>query len=73
MPILRLDHVNLRTTQLEAMIEWYVEFLDLKLGPRPNFPFAGAWLYAGDIAIVHVIAVNAVSYTHLTLPTIYPV
>jgi len=58
MPILRLDHVNLRTTQLEAMIEWYVEFLDLKLGPRPNFPFAGAWLYAGDIAIVHVSAVN---------------
>lgn len=55
MPILRLDHVNLRTTQLEAMVQWYESILDLKLGPRPNFPFGGAWLYAGDIAIVHII------------------
>ena len=57
-PILRLDHVNIRTTQLEAMVQWYTELLDLQLGPRPNFPFAGAWLYAGDIAIVHIIVVD---------------
>ena len=58
MQILRLDHVNLRTTQLETMIQWYTEFLDLQLGSRPNFPFEGAWLYAGDIAIVHIIVID---------------
>lgn len=58
MQILRLDHVNIRTTQLEAMVQWYTELLDLQLGPRPNFSFAGAWLYAGDIAIVHIIVVD---------------
>ena len=58
MQILRLDHVNIRTTQLEAMVQWYTELLDLQLGPRPNFPFGGAWLYAGDIAIVHIIEIE---------------
>ena len=58
MKIARLDHVNLRTTQLDAMTQWYSDLLGLKLGPRPNFPFAGAWLYVGDIPIVHIIAVD---------------
>jgi len=58
MQVLRLDHVNLRTTQLETMTRWYKEFLDLHIGPRPHFPFAGAWLYAGDIAIVHLIVID---------------
>jgi len=58
MQVVRLDHVNLRTTQLEAMTQWYAEFLDLNVGPRPNFPFEGVWLYAGEIAIVHLIVIN---------------
>lgn len=58
MEIVRLDHVNLRTAQLETMINWYTEVFDLKLGPRPNFPFGGAWLYVGDIAIVHIIEID---------------
>ncbi len=58
MQILRLDHVNIRTMQLDAMVKWYTELLDLRIGPRPNFPFAGAWLYAGDIAIVHLVVID---------------
>jgi catechol 2,3-dioxygenase-like lactoylglutathione lyase family enzyme len=58
MQIARLDHVNLRTTQLEVMTQWYSDLLGLKLGPRPNFPFPGAWLYAGDVAIIHLIEVE---------------
>ena len=58
MPINGLDHVNLRTTQLEVMIDWYVEVLGLRLGERPNFPFPGAWLYAGDRAIVHLVGID---------------
>jgi len=56
--VVRLDHVNIRTTQLETMTQWYADILGLSIGPRPNFPFTGAWLYAGDIAIVHLIAID---------------
>ncbi|WP_299730395.1 VOC family protein [uncultured Tateyamaria sp.] len=55
MPITRLDHVNLRTSQLEAMIAWYEDVLGLENGARPDFGFPGAWLYAGEFAIVHLV------------------
>lgn len=53
----RLDHVNLQTVQLDAMIAWYEHILQLKNGYRPNFPFNGAWIYAGDIPVVHLVEV----------------
>ena len=58
MHIQRLDHVNLRTTRLAEMVEWYETVLGLMSGPRPDFGFAGAWLYAGDVAAVHLIEVE---------------
>ena len=58
MQITRLDHVNLRTTQLEVMSQWYSNLLGLQSGPRPNFPFEGVWLYVGDIPIVHIITID---------------
>lgn len=54
MQIERLDHVNLRTTRLDDMVAWYTEVLGLENGWRPNFGFPGAWLYAGEHAIVHM-------------------
>src|SRR6056297_7718 len=56
--ILGLDHVNLRTEQLDVMIAWYEETLQLKRGPRPSFGFPGAWLYAGDAPLVHLSEVD---------------
>lgn len=58
MGIQRLDHVNLRTGQLSAMLQWYGDVLGLHSGPRPDFPFAGAWLYAGDVAVIHLIDIG---------------
>ena len=58
MPIERLDHVNLRTTRLAEMIQWYEEILGLSAGDRPDFEMEGAWLYAGDVAAVHLVAVE---------------
>lgn len=58
MPIERLDHVNLRTTRLAEMIQWYEEILGLSAGVRPAFSMDGAWLYAGDIAAVHLVTVE---------------
>lgn len=55
MRIERLDHVNIVTTRLSDMVAWYEEVLGLKPGPRPDFPFPGAWLYAGDHAVVHLV------------------
>ena len=58
MQITRLDHVNLRTEQLEVMIDWYFDVLGLVSGARPDFGFPGAWLYAGDVAVVHLVGVS---------------
>lgn len=55
MTVQRLDHVNVVTAQLEEMVAWYTAMLGLRSGPRPDFPFGGAWLYAGDAAVVHVV------------------
>ncbi|WP_298850027.1 VOC family protein [uncultured Ruegeria sp.] len=59
MGIASLDHVNLRTTRLDEMIEWYGDVLGMAVGPRPPFPFPGAWLYAGERACVHLVGVEA--------------
>lgn len=58
MQITKLDHVNLRTTQLEAMVAWYRDRLGLVVGDRPDFAFPGAWLYAGETVMVHLIGVE---------------
>jgi catechol 2,3-dioxygenase-like lactoylglutathione lyase family enzyme len=54
-----LDHINLRTARLEDMIAWYTEVLGLQSGPRPDFDFPGAWMYAGALPIVHLVGVDA--------------
>ena len=51
----RLDHVNIQTTQVENMVAWYRDVLGMRTGPRPDFPFPGAWLYAGDTAVIHLV------------------
>lgn len=58
----RLDHVNLRTANLDAMVEWYCNVLGMENGARPPFPFPGAWLYAGEQAAVHLIGVDDAPY-----------
>jgi catechol 2,3-dioxygenase-like lactoylglutathione lyase family enzyme len=58
MQIGKLDHVNLRTTQLQGMIDWYSNVLGLRSGDRPDFKFPGAWMYSGDDAVVHLVGVG---------------
>lgn len=55
MQVRRLDHVNIQTTQVEKMVAWYRDVLGMRTGPRPDFPFPGAWLYAGDRAVIHLV------------------
>ena len=60
---MRLDHVNIRTRRLSEMVDFYRRTLGLESGPRPPFPFPGAWLYAEDEggerwAVVHLIGLE---------------
>ncbi len=59
MDIKRLDHVNLRTHQLQNMIEWYRDILGFQQGPRPNFGFPGAWMYRHGQPLVHLVEVTS--------------
>ena len=52
-----LDHVNLRTSDVDRLVRFYVDIVGLRLGDRPPFDFGGAWLYAGDRPVVHVVEV----------------
>jgi catechol 2,3-dioxygenase-like lactoylglutathione lyase family enzyme len=54
----RLDHVNLRTANLEAMVAWYGHILGMRPGPRPGFTFPGAWLYAEGHPVIHLVGVE---------------
>lgn len=55
MQLRRLEHVNIRTANLAAMTEWYGAVLGLPVGERPPFDVPGAWLYLGDMPIVHLV------------------
>lgn len=59
MPVGRLDHYNVRTTDLAATRRFYCDLLGLTEGFRPNFNFPGAWLYSGAEPVVHVSAKDA--------------
>jgi catechol 2,3-dioxygenase-like lactoylglutathione lyase family enzyme len=52
---MNLDHVTLRTADLEGTRSFLERVLDLKPGYRPAFSFPGYWLYAGGEPIVHLI------------------
>jgi len=55
MSIEGMNHFTILTADVEATVEFYREVLGLEAGPRPNFDFPGAWLYAGGSPILHVI------------------
>jgi catechol 2,3-dioxygenase-like lactoylglutathione lyase family enzyme len=58
MVLSKLDHVNLRTANLAAMVAFYTEVLAMTEGPRPPFDFGGAWLYCGGQPTVHLVEVG---------------
>lgn len=55
----RLEHVNVRTARLDEMVAWYGRMLGMRTGPRPGFSFPGAWLYAGEHPIIHLVGRDA--------------
>lgn len=59
MPLISgLDHINIRTADLAGTTRVFTEMLGLTVGWRPPFDFPGAWLYAGDKDVVHLVQVD---------------
>ena len=56
--IQRLDHVHVRTADLEGLVRFYTDVLALRRGERPPLGFPGAWLYAGEQAVIHLVGVE---------------
>jgi len=54
MPLQRIDHYLLQTTDLAATRDWYVKVLGMREGPHPDFKFPVVWLYLGDKDGLHV-------------------
>ena len=54
MKIRKLDHFTLRTDRLDETAAFFKDVAGLKPGPRPTFGFAGVWLYADEVAVVHL-------------------
>ena len=60
---LTLNHISIRTADLDASRRFYADVLGLSVGPRPDFPFPGLWMYRGDHgdvanAVVHLIGID---------------
>lgn len=54
MAIDKLDHCAIRTNDLEATKDFFVDVVGLTVGDRPPVKFPGYWLYSGDVAVVHL-------------------
>ena len=57
MPLEKIDHYAIRTLKMSETKEFY-EVLGLIDGPRPEFPFPGHWMYAGDTPVVHLVGLD---------------
>jgi catechol 2,3-dioxygenase-like lactoylglutathione lyase family enzyme len=56
MPIREMNHFTVLTSDLEQTKSFYKELLGLSDGFRPEFSDNGAWLYANDRAVLHVMS-----------------
>jgi len=55
MPATAMNHFTILTDDVDATIAFYGDLLGLTPGARPPLNFPGAWLYAGEQPILHVV------------------
>ncbi len=54
MSIHGVDHINIRTKELDRCVDFYCKVLGFKKGFRPPFDSPGAWLYSDGAPLVHI-------------------
>lgn len=53
-----LEHYTINCADLSGTRDFYRDVLGLEEGPRPKLGFAGHWLYAGDVPVVHLLGAD---------------
>jgi len=59
MAISAMNHFTVLTDDVPRTVHFYCNLLGLADGARPDLGFPGAWLYAGDAAILHIVGGQA--------------
>ena len=49
-----MNHFTITAEDRERTLDYYCGVLGLREGDRPDLGFAGAWLYAGTQAVLHI-------------------
>jgi catechol 2,3-dioxygenase-like lactoylglutathione lyase family enzyme len=55
MAVSGMNHFTVLTDDVPGTVDFYTRMVGLTDGWRPDLGFPGAWLYAGDAAVLHVI------------------
>ena len=55
MAVLGMNHFTVLTDDVPATVEFYARLVGLRDGPRPDLGFPGAWMYAGEDAVLHIV------------------
>jgi len=55
MAAIGMNHFTVLTDDVARTVGFYREFVGLTEGYRPDLGFPGAWLYAGEQAILHIV------------------
>lgn len=55
---IEINHVLVRTSNLENMIHFLTDTVGLIEGSRPPFNFPGAWLYGNDKPLIHIVEIE---------------
>lgn len=59
MAVSGMNHFTVLTDDVPRTVDFYTRLVGLTDGWRPNLAFPGAWLYAGDAPVLHVIGGRA--------------
>ena len=59
MAVSGMNHFTILTDDVPRTVAFYSQLLGLRDGPRPDLGFPGAWLYAENAAILHVVGGKA--------------
>ena len=55
MTVERVDHVNISCMDIERTCAFYRDIVGLTVGPRPDVPVPGYWLYANGVPLIHLV------------------